>query len=111
MSKACCGPVEGMRRLAQHTFRLLRAHCEIVALMNAENLHRTRHLRATEGIPKLHDPLLHAIEGLLEKRHAQGPAWTPRRSTSPYPAVATFMAPIAGPCPPHSPVTSSRQSG
>lgn len=66
------GPVEGMRRLAQDTFRLFRAHPEIVALMNEENLHRARHLRAAEGIPKLYNPLFHAIEGLLQKGHAQG---------------------------------------
>lgn len=66
------GPVEGMRRLAQDTFRLFRAHPEIVALMNEENLHRARHLRAAEGIPKLYNPLFRAIEGLLRQGHAQG---------------------------------------
>ena len=66
------GPVEGMRRLALDTFRLFRAHPEIVALMNEENLYRARHLRAAEGIPKLYNPLFQAIEGLLRKGHAQG---------------------------------------
>lgn len=69
---AALGPIEGMRRLAQDTFRLFRAHPEIVALMNEENLHQARHLRAAEGIPKLYNPLFHAIESLLEDGRARG---------------------------------------
>jgi TetR/AcrR family transcriptional regulator len=69
---AALGPVEGMRRLAQDTFRLFRAHPEIVALMNEENLHQARHLRAAERIPKLYNPLFHSIEGLLEEGRVQG---------------------------------------
>ena len=69
---AALGPVEGMRRLAQDTFRLFRAHPEIVALMNEENLHRARHLRAAECIPRLYNPLFDAIEALLREGHRQG---------------------------------------
>jgi TetR/AcrR family transcriptional regulator len=69
---AALGPVEGMRRLALDTFRLFRAHPEVVALMNEENLHRARHLRDAEGIPRLYNPLFDAIEGLLREGHAQG---------------------------------------
>ncbi|MEI6161772.1 MAG: TetR/AcrR family transcriptional regulator [Roseococcus sp.] len=66
------GPVEGMRRLAQDTFRLFRAHPEIVALMNEENLHRARHLREAKGVPRLYNPLFTAIEALLQQGRAQG---------------------------------------
>lgn len=66
------GPVEGMRRLAQDTFRLFRDHPEIVALMNEENLHRARHLRGASAIPKLYNPLFAAIETLLAEGRAQG---------------------------------------
>ena len=59
------GPVEGMRRLAHDTFRLFRAHPEIVALMNEENLHRARHLRAAKNIPKLYNPLFATLGRLL----------------------------------------------
>ena len=69
---AALGPIEGMRRLAQDTFRLFRAHPEIVALMNEENLHQARHLRAAEGIPKLYNPLFNSIECLLEDGRARG---------------------------------------
>jgi TetR/AcrR family transcriptional regulator len=66
------GPVEGMRRLAHDTFRLFRAHPEIVALMNEENLHRARHLRAAGNIPRLYNPLFATIERLLAEGRAQG---------------------------------------
>ncbi len=59
------GPVEGMRRLVTDTFRLFRDHPEIVALMNEENLHRGRHLKAAPEIPALYNPLFGAIERLL----------------------------------------------
>jgi len=65
------GPVEGMRRLAHGTFRLFRAHPEIVALMNEENLHRARHLRAAKAIPLLYNPLFATIERLLAAGRAQ----------------------------------------
>lgn len=65
------GPVEGMRRLAHDTFRLFRTHPEIVALMNEENLHRARHLRAAKTIPKLYNPLFATIERLLVAGRAQ----------------------------------------
>ena len=66
------GPVEGMRRLVTDTFRLFRDHPEIVALMNEENLHRARHLRAAKSIPKLYNPLFEAIERLLREGRALG---------------------------------------
>jgi TetR/AcrR family transcriptional regulator len=65
------GPVEGMRRLAHDTFRLFRAHPEIVALINEENLHSGRHLRTAKGIPRLYNPLFATIERLLAAGRAQ----------------------------------------
>ncbi len=65
------GPVEGMRRLAQETFRLFRDQPEIVALMNEENLHRARYLRAAKAVPRLYNPLFAAIEALLAEGRAQ----------------------------------------
>lgn len=66
------GPVEGMRRLAHDTFRLFRTHPEIVALMNEENLHRARHLRAAGNVPRLYNPLFATIGRLLAEGRAQG---------------------------------------
>lgn len=66
------GPVEGMRRLALDTFRLFRDRPEIVALMNEENLHRGRHLRANPKIPRLYNPLFAAMEALLARGRAEG---------------------------------------
>lgn len=66
------GPVEGMRRLAQSTFRLFRDHPEIVALMNEENLHRARHVEATPRIRALYNPLFETIERLLAEGRRQG---------------------------------------
>jgi len=65
------GPVEGIRRLAQDTFRLFLAHPEIVALMNQENLHRARHLRVAKSIPQLYNPLFATLERLLAEGQAQ----------------------------------------
>lgn len=65
-------PAEGMRRLARATFRLFRAHPEIVALMNEENLHRARHVRATPRIRALYNPLFATIEDLLARGRAAG---------------------------------------
>ncbi len=66
------GPVEGMRRLVVETFRLFRERPEIVALMNEENLHRARHLRANPEIRALYNPLFSAIEALLARGRAEG---------------------------------------
>jgi TetR/AcrR family transcriptional regulator len=71
MALDALGPVEGMRRLAHDTFRLFRAHPEIVALMNEENLHSGRHLRTAKGIPRLYNPLFATIERLLAAGRAQ----------------------------------------
>ncbi len=65
------GPVEGMRQLARNTFRLFRDHPEIVALMNEENLHRARHLRASPAIRALYNPLFATIGRLLAAGHAR----------------------------------------
>ncbi|MEO3475309.1 TetR/AcrR family transcriptional regulator [Roseomonas sp. CAU 1739] len=66
------GPVEGMRRLVTDTFRLFRDHPEIVALMNEENLHRGRHLRAAPEVRALYNPLFGAMERLLAEGRRQG---------------------------------------
>lgn len=59
------GPVAGMRRLVIDTFRIFRDRPEIVAMMNEENLHRARHIRASKTIPALYNPLLDSIGRLL----------------------------------------------
>ncbi|WP_301591610.1 TetR family transcriptional regulator [Sabulicella glaciei] len=66
------GPIEGMRRLTTETFRLFREHPEITALMNEENLHRGRHLRAATKVPLLYSPLFATMERLLEEGRRQG---------------------------------------
>lgn len=69
---AALGPVEGMRRLVRDTFRLFQRHPEIVALMNEENLHRGKHLRAARGVTPLYNPLFAAIDTLLARGRAEG---------------------------------------
>jgi AcrR family transcriptional regulator len=66
------GPVEGVRQLARDTFRLFRERPEIVALMNEENLHRARHLRANPKVPRLYNPLFAAMEALLARGREEG---------------------------------------
>ena len=68
-------PAEGMRRLARGTFRLFRAHPEIVALMNEENLHRARHVRAMPRIRARDDGATdarHRIDHVRPRQHAVG---------------------------------------
>lgn len=66
------GPVEGIRRLVVDTFRSFREMPEITALMNEENLHRARHLRAVTGVPTLYSGLFDAMESLLKEGREQG---------------------------------------
>jgi TetR/AcrR family transcriptional regulator len=65
-------PVEGMRRLVIDTFRIFRERPEIVALLNEENLHRGQHVRGSKRVPSLYNPLIDAIERLLEQGHKKG---------------------------------------
>ncbi|MGE0701353.1 MAG: TetR/AcrR family transcriptional regulator [Hyphomicrobiaceae bacterium] len=65
-------PVEGMRRLVIDTFRIFRERPEIVALLNEENLHRGQHVRGSKLVPSLYNPLIDAIERLLEQGHKKG---------------------------------------
>jgi len=66
------GPEQGMRRLVTDTFRRFREHPEIVALMNEENLHRARHLKAAPEVRALYNPLFAAIERLIAEGRRQG---------------------------------------
>ena len=66
------GPLEGMRRLTTDTFRLFRENPEIVSLMNEENLHRARHLKAAPDVRTLYNPLFGAIERLVKRGRIEG---------------------------------------
>jgi TetR/AcrR family transcriptional regulator len=65
-------PVEGMRRLVIDTFRGFREKPEIVALLNEENLYRGEHVRRSKLVPSLYNPLVSAIERLLELGRQKG---------------------------------------
>jgi TetR/AcrR family transcriptional regulator len=65
-------PEEGVRRLVLDTFRSFRELPEIVGLMNEENLHRGEHIKGSKTIPALYNPLIAAIEHLLNEGQAAG---------------------------------------
>lgn len=66
------GPVEGMRRLIDFTWRHFIAHPEFINMLNSENLHRARHLRRSRKIRQLHSPLIAMLGDLLRRGEAAG---------------------------------------
>lgn len=65
-------PVEGMRKLISSTFEAFVEMPEIISLMNTENLHRARHIRRSEKIRQMYNPLLETISELLRRGQASG---------------------------------------
>lgn len=65
-------PDEAMRRLIEFNFDYLRAHPELINLINNENLHRARHLRKSRKVRELHSPLVRLIADILKRGEAQG---------------------------------------
>jgi TetR/AcrR family transcriptional regulator len=63
-------PREAMERLVGFSFDYLAAHPEFVALLNDENQHGARHVRASAGLREMHSPLI----GLLGETLARGAA-------------------------------------
>lgn len=69
---AALAPEAAMRRLVRFNARWHAEHPEFIALLNAENLHKARHLRQSELVPRLYSPLLGLIRELLERGAATG---------------------------------------
>lgn len=60
-------PVEGMRQLIAFSFGYYTQNPSFIRLLNSENLHRARHLKASQRVREAHGPLVAMISGLLRR--------------------------------------------
>jgi TetR/AcrR family transcriptional regulator len=65
-------PVDAMRGLVAHTFQAFVEYPEVIAILNSENLHRGRHIKQSERISELYNPLIDIIREVLERGAQQG---------------------------------------
>jgi len=65
-------PVEALRRMVVETFHAFRDHPEAIRLLNEENLHKARHVRRSNRMRQLYDPLVGTIKEVLDRGSAQG---------------------------------------
>lgn len=65
-------PQVAMERLVAFSFDYLSAHPEFVALLNDENQHGGRHVRASARLRELHSPLVGMVEETLKRGAIEG---------------------------------------
>ena len=65
-------PEEAIAKLTIYTFEHFRDSPGIISLLNAENLHKARHIAMSDKIPNLYNPLLTAMREVLDKGYAAG---------------------------------------
>jgi TetR/AcrR family transcriptional regulator len=65
------GPVEAIRRLTEATFDLFVASDDVIRLLSTENIHHAEHIRGSERIAHLYDPLLQLIDKQLARGREQ----------------------------------------
>ncbi len=65
-------PVEGMRQLIRHTFQHFIDEPAVISLMNTENLLRAKHIKRSQKIRSLYNPLIDTIGELLRRGRAEG---------------------------------------
>jgi TetR/AcrR family transcriptional regulator len=65
-------PQEGMRLLVEFTARIWVETPEFNKLLFSENLHEARHIKESDIIPKMYNPLMETMRELLEKGERDG---------------------------------------
>lgn len=65
-------PDDAIRRLTEATFDLFVASDDAIRLLSTENIHHAKHIRGSQRIAHLYDPLLTLIERQLDRGRAQG---------------------------------------
>ncbi|MEO8133862.1 MAG: TetR/AcrR family transcriptional regulator [Betaproteobacteria bacterium] len=65
-------PVAGIRRLVEFTWRYYLANPHFLTLLNSENLHRARHLKASPRIAAMHPPFIATLADLLRRGEIGG---------------------------------------
>ncbi|NGM22523.1 TetR/AcrR family transcriptional regulator [Roseomonas stagni] len=65
-------PEEAIRRLTEATFDLFVASDDVIRLLSTENIHHAEHIRGSDRIAHLYDPLLAIIERQLARGRELG---------------------------------------
>ncbi|MFP6664827.1 MAG: TetR/AcrR family transcriptional regulator [Deltaproteobacteria bacterium] len=65
-------PPEAMERLVTFTWRYFVEHPDFIRLLNSENLHLARHLKRSERVRALQNPLIDRIGEILDHGAARG---------------------------------------
>lgn len=65
-------PESAMRKLIRFSFGYYRENENFIRLLNSENLHSARHLKASRRVPEMHSPLVAMIRDILDRGVADG---------------------------------------
>jgi AcrR family transcriptional regulator len=65
-------PAEAVRKLTEFTWTYYLEHPEFLTLLNSENLHRARHVKASQRAQALNSPLIQTLGEILERGRAAG---------------------------------------
>jgi AcrR family transcriptional regulator len=65
-------PVDAMRRLVTFVWEYFIAHPEFITLVNSENLHKAKHLKASKRTPEISRKFVARMEALLRRGVAAG---------------------------------------
>lgn len=65
-------PADAVRRLVEFTWNYYLAHPEFLTLLNSANLHRARHLDASQQVRETNSPLIVTLGEVLERGRKDG---------------------------------------
>jgi AcrR family transcriptional regulator len=65
-------PTEALATLVRFTWKYYLDHPEFLSLVNSENLHRARHVKASETISKMRGNLVEMVKAILDRGVAAG---------------------------------------
>ena len=65
-------PADAIRSLVEFTWNYYLAHPEFLTLLNSANLHRARHLEASQSVREMNSPLIATLGEILERGRKDG---------------------------------------
>ena len=65
-------PITALKRLVTFTWDYYLANPEFITLVNSENLHKARHIKASEAMDDMNKPFVARMQTLLQRGVAQG---------------------------------------
>lgn len=65
-------PDQAIEKLTRHIFQVFVNDPRFVALLGTENLHRAEHIKQSNKIKGMYDPIISTIAGILDKGSKQG---------------------------------------